>query len=211
MADLPNSRNQHVVEPGGLPAADGLDKAALLRKDQKAFEELVRQESPRLFRLLLRMLNDPDEAQSVLQETFLQAYQHLETFRGESKLTTWLYGIGINQARVALRKRRRLEPMSDEDIERLQPTFRGGVMYTDTPQAWNPERHAELADTKQLVRDAIDQLPEQYRTVILLRDIEELSTEEVAQVLEISAGAVRVRLHRARQALRALLDRYFHD
>lgn len=198
------------IEP--MQGRDGeVDQAAVLRRDRTAFEDLVRRESPRLFRVLLRMLGDADEAQSVMQETFLQAYQRLETFRGESKLTTWLYGIGINQARVVLRKRRRLEPMSDEDIERLQPSFRLGVAYVDPPQAWSPEKLTEIEDTKRLVRDAIDRLPEQYRTVVLLRDIEELSTEEVAGMLGITEGAVRVRLHRARQALRALLDRYFRS
>lgn len=191
-----------------LPKKQAVDTDAVLRGDRAAFEDLVRQESPRLYRVILRILHDEDEAKSIMQETFLQAYKGLETFRGESKLTTWLYGIGINLARAALRKQQRLQPLEDQELDRLQPEFRQG-MYAEPYEPWNPEKLAELKDRKGLVHKAIEQLPEQYRTVLVLRDIEEWSTEETAKMLSISEGAVRVRLHRARQALRALLDPYF--
>ncbi len=186
-----------------------LDPEALLQGDPAAFEMLVRQESLRLFRVIVRIVNDEDEAESILQETYLQAYKRLHTFRGESKVTTWLYAIGINLARASLRKSRRYDTLSDEDIERLQPGFRNGT-YVDPYEHWNPQKLAEQAERKRLVHAAINKLPPDYRMVVTLRDIEELSTAEVAQILNISDGAVRVRLHRARQALRALLDTYFH-
>ncbi|MDE2995182.1 MAG: sigma-70 family RNA polymerase sigma factor [Bacteroidota bacterium] len=178
---------------------------ALMAGDEKAFEQLVVQESPRLFRVIVRIIGDDDEAESILQETFLQAYQRIHTFRRESKLTTWLYAIGINLARASLRKSRRLSSLEDQEVERMQPAFNRG-MFVETPAVWDPSRVTELSDRQQLVRRGIGQLPEDYKTVIILRDIEEYSTEEVAKMLDISSGAVRVRLHRARGALRKLLD-----
>lgn len=178
---------------------------ALMAGDAKAFEQLVMQESARLFRVIVRIVGDDDEAQSILQETFLQAYQRISTFRRESKLTTWLYAIGINLARASLRKSRRISSLEDQEVERMQPEFNRG-MFVDTPAVWDPARVTELSDRQQLVRKGIEQLPEDYKAVIILRDIEEYSTEEVAKMLDISPGAVRVRLHRARGALRKLLD-----
>ncbi|MBO6575499.1 MAG: sigma-70 family RNA polymerase sigma factor [Rhodothermales bacterium] len=200
------SRHDKAAPPPGSP----LDVEALLSGDEAAFELLVRQESPRLFRVINRVVNDEDEAASLMQETFLQAYQRLHTFRRESKFTTWLYAIGINLARASLRKTRRLSPLDEDAVERMQPEFNGG-MYRDPVETWNPQRLAELSQRRELVHQAIAQLPDDYRTVITLRDIEEIKTEEVARILDISNGAVRVRLHRARQALRKLLDRHLRD
>ena len=185
-----------------------IDTEAVLRGDRKAFERLVHQESPRLFRIIVRILKDEDEARSVMQETFLQAYLRLHSFRRESKLTTWLYAIGINLARASLRKTRRYELLEEADIERLQPSFSKG-MYAQKYPAWNPHQLAERAERRRIVHEAIDQLPPNYRLVVILRDIEQLSTAEAARILEISEGALRVRLHRARQALRALLEKHF--
>ncbi len=185
-----------------------IDVEALLAGDRREFEKLVRQESPRLFRVIVRILRDDDETRSVMQETFLQAYQRLDTFRREAKLTTWLYAIGINLARASLRKTRRYDTLEEADIERLQPAFSKG-MYAQTYTDWNPLRLAERSERQRLVRQAIDQLPPDYRLVVILRDLEGLSTAEAARVLDISEGALRVRLHRARQALRALLEPHF--
>jgi RNA polymerase sigma-70 factor, ECF subfamily len=193
----------------GSTSGAAFDVEALLAGDPKAFEQLVVSESPRLFRVIVRILGDDDEAQSVLQETYLQAYQRLHTFRRESKLTTWLYSIGINLARASLRKSRRLSSLEDHDVERMQPTFSRG-MYTDSFELWDPQKLTELSERRQLVHKAIARLPHDYKTVVILRDIEEQSTEEVARILDISGGAVRVRLHRARQALRKLLESHIN-
>jgi RNA polymerase sigma-70 factor (ECF subfamily) len=107
-----------------------------------------------------------------------------------------------------LRKTRRYETLEEADIERLQPSFSKG-MYTQNFESWNPHRLAERSERQRIVRAAIDQLPPDYRLVVLLRDIEQLSTTEAARILEISEGALRVRLHRARQALRSLLEKHF--
>ena len=185
-----------------------IDLDALLKGDAQAFEQLVQRESPRLFRMIMRIVRDEDEAQSVMQETYLQAYKRLDTFRREAKFSTWLYAIGLNLARASLRKSKRYDTLEEDSIDRLQPGFSNG-MFTDNVEAWNPQKMAERSERKRLVHEAIDKLPPDYRTVLTLRDIEELSTVEVAQVLDISEGAVRVRLHRARQALRKILDQYF--
>lgn len=191
------------------PVADAeLDLDALLDGDRQEFERLVLRESPRLFRVILRIVGDTNEAESVMQETYLQAFKRLDTFRKESKFTTWLYAIGINLARAALRKTRRISTFAEADIERLQPAFSKG-MYVESFESWNPQRIAELEDRKRIVHAAIARLPDDYRTIVTLRDIEELSTAEAAAILNITDGAARVRLHRARQALRQLLDEHF--
>ena len=186
-----------------------LDLDALLSGDKTAFEYIVHSESPRLFRMIMRIVHDEDEAQSVMQETFLQAYKRLNTFRRESKFSTWLYAIGLNLARAAVRKLKRYDALDEDAIDRMQPSFANG-MYTEMYEAWNPQKVVEFQERKDLLHKAIDQLPSDYRDVVSLRDIEELSTSEVAELLEISEGAVRVRLHRARQALRKLLEQYFN-
>ncbi len=183
---------------------------ALRRGDHAAFEAMVRREMPRLYRVILRMVRDEDEARSLVQETFLQAYEGLERFRGDSSFSTWLIGIGINLARSSLRKRKREDVLSEGDIEALQPAFRMG-RYVQAPRAWKPLRQAERAERRQFVRSAVSRLPDAYREIITLRDLEELSTEETAEALGITRGNMRVRLHRARQALRALLEQHFDD
>ena len=185
-----------------------IDLDTLLAGDKAAFEKVILKESPRLFRMIMRIVQDEDEARSVMQETFLQAYKRLSTFRRESKFSTWLYAIGLNLARASLRKLKRFDTLDEEAIDRMQPVFSNG-MYADSYERWNPQKIAEKQERKDLVHKAIDQLPADYRSIVTLRDIEELSTSEVAEILEISEGAVRVRLHRARQALRKLLDQYF--
>ncbi len=184
---------------------DEIDVERLKQREIAVWEALVREESPRLFQFLLRFLQDEEEARNVMQEAFLQAFQQIDTFRGASRLTTWLYGIALNQARLLLRKKRRSETLGETDLDRLQPAFSRG-MYLHHYRPWPPDVLTEREELRQLVREAIDRLPDNYREIILLCDIEELSTKEVARLLNLSEGAIRVRLHRARQALRALLS-----
>jgi RNA polymerase sigma-70 factor, ECF subfamily len=188
---------------------DQVDIEALLAGDRGEFEKVVRQESSRLYRMIARLVSDPAEAESLLQETFLQAFQRLDTFRREAKFTTWLYAIGINLARAQRRKLQRTVSLSEEDVERMQPSFTRG-MFQPPPVAWDPHKLAIQNERHDLVHKAIQKLPEDYRVVLTLRDIEEYGTDEVAEMLDISSGAVRVRLHRARQALKKLLDKHFN-
>lgn len=187
-----------------------VNEQAVLAGDERAFEELVREESSRLYYVILRIVKDEDEAKSLVQETFLQAFKSMDRFRGESKLSTWLIGIGINLARSSRRKTSRYDTLAEEDMERLQPSFKMGA-YTEEYSPWRPDAVAEKSQRREIVHRAIGQLSDTYREIIILRDIEQLDTAETAQALDITEGAARVRLHRARQALRALLDDYFGD
>lgn len=191
-----------------LKILEPINLESLLAGDHDEFEKLVRNESPRLFRVIMRLLNDEEEARNILQETFFQAYKRLGTFRREAKVTTWLYAIGINLARASRRKSARYDTLSEPDLDRLQPSYTAG-MRTEKYEAWNPQKLLESDERHRLVHEAIMRLPEDYRVVVTLRDIEQLSTADVAKMLEISEGAVRVRLHRARQALRKLLTPHF--
>ena len=183
------------------------DIEALKRQDETAFEFLVTKESPRIYRALIRMVHDEEEAKNLVQETFLQAFRKIDTFRGEAKISTWLYSIALNLGHASLRKSKRYTQLSEDDIANLQPTFRFGK-YDQEVREWNPVESAEHNERHKIVHEGISQLPTDYRDVVQLRDIEELSTQEVAAVLNISEGAVRVRLHRARHALREILNDY---
>ena len=181
-------------------------RETLLRGNLTAFEHLVRQESPRLFRVLARIVRDEDAARRVVQETFLQAYERWRTFRREQKPTTRLYAIGIKRARAALGASQRDDTLVD--IDWLQPGFVDG-MHVERYEAWNAQKLTDRAQRKRMVCTALDRLPLDYRLVVTLRDIKAFSTAEVARILDIREGTVRLQLHRARQALRTLLAEQF--
>lgn len=207
-SELLHRKGDPVRDRNGRAERSNIDLDALLQGDRDEFEKVVRKESPRLFRIIRRIVRDDDEAESVMQDAYLQAYRTIDQFRRESKFTTWLYAIAINLARASLRKSRRFSPLDSVDVERLQPHFNRG-MYVESFDSWSPQKLAERQDRKRIVRQAIERLPADYRAIVTLRDIEELSTSETAAILNISEGATRVRLHRARQALRKLLDEHF--
>jgi RNA polymerase sigma-70 factor (ECF subfamily) len=151
-------------------------------------------------------LRHEEEAADAVQEAFLSAYRALDRFDQASRLSTWLHRIVINACLMRLRSRRR---RPEEPIEDLLPRFQADGHQVDHPTPeWEGSAEVLLArsQTRAIVREAIDRLPDSYRTVLLLRDIEELTTEEAARSLGVSENAVKVRLHRARLALRGLLE-----
>lgn len=169
-----------------------------------AYETLVRAYGGRLLQVARRFLGEAD-AYDAVQEAFLAAFKAMDGFDGNSRISTWLHRIVVNASLMRLRKK---SYKLEQSIEPLLPSFledghRAGV---GTPWQPNPEEHLEQNELRRRVRGAIDRLPHNYRTVILLRDIEGLSGVETAELLDITANAVKVRLHRARQALRELLD-----
>lgn len=176
--------------------------------EDAAFEELVRAYTARLVAVARRILGSHEEAKDVVQETFLAAFQSLDRFRGEANLSTWLSRIAVNQCLMKLRSRRR---KPEESIEDLLPTFLPDGHQVRESALWEVSiaTEVERKEVFHLVRQAIDRLPASYRTVLLLRDIEELSTEEVAGMLGVTTNTIKVRLHRARQALRTLLEPHF--
>ena len=201
-------RSHNKMPTTSSEATRKINLEALLGGNKDEFEKLVRQESPRLFRVIMRIVRDESEAESIMQETYLQAFRRLHTFRQESKFTTWLYAIAINLSRGSLRKSSRYTHLEEAEIERLQPSFVDGH-YIETYETWKPDTYTEREDNRRIVHEAIERLPPDYRAIVVLRDIEELPTTEAAAILNITEGAARVRLHRARQALRTILDGYF--
>ncbi len=178
--------------------------------DADAYEEWVRREGPRLLAATRRLLRNDEDARDAVQEAFYNAFRSLDRFEGGSKVSTWLHRIALNAALMKLRSRRR---KPERSIEEFLPTYLDDGHHVDRPQPWaeSGEAGAIRAETRELVRSSIDELPTDYRNVLILRDIEELDTAETARLLGVSAGAAKVRLHRARQALRTLLDPHFRE
>ena len=184
--------------------------ARLQAGDDGAFDEVVRGYGPQLLAVLHRYLPDESDAHDALQETFLSMFKAIGRFAGDSSLGTWLHRIAVNAALMKLRRRRR---KPEQSLDELLPKFTLDGHRAQPRGAWSnvPDEAALGRETRTLVRAAIDQLPEGYRTVLLLRDIEERPTEEVAELLELTPANVKTRLHRARQALRELLDRTYGE
>jgi RNA polymerase sigma-70 factor (ECF subfamily) len=182
--------------------------AGLQAGDGAAFEAFVRTFSGKLWRVARRMLRNDEDAADALQDAFLSAFKRIKDFRGESQLGTWLHRIVVNAALGRLRSQQRRPETS---IENLLPHFCEGEHQIDPPVPWKSitDTGVQQRETSELVQRCINQLPETYRIVLVLRDIEGLDTVETAHALETSVAVVKTRLHRARQALRALLDPHF--
>ncbi len=186
---------------------DGLLRA-LKQGDGRAYEALVRRHAGSLLVTARRILQHEEDAQEAVQDAFLSAFRGLDAFAGNSRLTTWLHRIAIN---ASLNKLRRRQRKPERSIEDLLPRFEQDGHLAEPAVEWrdDAETLVQRDETRHLVREAIDELPEIYRTVLVLRDIEGLETEETAEALGVSTAVVKTRLHRARQALRTLLDPYF--
>jgi RNA polymerase sigma-70 factor (ECF subfamily) len=181
---------------------------ALRAGDRAEFSRLVEATSAKTYRLAVKMLNDPQDAEDVLQETYLKAYSHLKDFDGRSSLSTWLYRIATNEALMQLRKRRPDIISIDEPVETTEGE-QEPVQIID----WCclPEDVLLSGETRARLDGAISHLPHNLRIVFLLRDIEDLSTHETAEVLNISEVAVKTRLSRARLRLREELSGYYSE
>ena len=187
------------------------DRALVARMqagDEQAFAICVRAHIGRLLVVAKRILGNEEDAQDAVQDGFLSAFKEIGRFEGRSGLGTWLHRIVVNAALGRLRSKHRAPERSIED---LLPHFTDGEHQIDPPARWKETAETALQqkEARELVRGCIEQLPATYRNVLLLRDIEGLDTEETAQILVTTAGVVKTRLHRARQALRSLLDPYF--
>jgi RNA polymerase sigma-70 factor (ECF subfamily) len=155
-----------------------------------------------------RIVGNDEDARDVVQSAYLSAFRAIDAFEGAAQLSTWLHRIVVNTALMRLRSRRR---KPEESIETLLPAFKADGHFEErfASGSLSAEQLLERKETRQIVRAAIEQLPDAYRTVLILRDIEEMPTREVADALEITPAAVKVRLHRARQALFTLLRRHY--
>jgi len=192
-----------------IPSADEARLiAALRRHDPEAFETIVRRFGGRMLATARRYLHGEQDSADAVQEAFLSAFQAIDGFEGNAQVATWLHRIVINACLMKLRARSRRPEVS---IDGLLPAFDPTGHHAEPVRHWRkpPDEELESEENRQLVRRLIDVLPEDYRTVLMLRDIEEFSTEEAATALQITPGAVKTRLHRARQALRTLLEPHF--
>jgi len=174
--------------------------------DRHACACLLKRFAPHVYAVALRMTGDPDEAEDVLQETFISACKHVQEFEGRSALGTWLHRIATNAALMRLRRHTPDVVSLDQPIASLE----GEDMPREIADwTFYPAGHALDGETRQVIEQAIAQLPDTLRTVFVLREIEGQSTEETAEMLGIGLSATKVRLHRARLRLRELLTPYF--
>lgn len=209
----------HRVTPcanlGSMASATPVDdEAALVAQlragDEAAYEQVVRSYGGRLLAVARRIVGSEEDARDVVQDAFLNAFRSFARFEGNAKLSTWLHRIVVNAALMKLRTRKR---KPEQSIETLLPSFLDDGHHEERFQSWDEpvDKVMERAETRELVRQQIDTLPEGYRTVLVLRDIEGLDTEETAKVLGLSVNATKIRLHRARQALRTMLAPHFRS
>jgi len=191
-------------------SALGFDEPSLVERaqvgDSAAFTTLVEQYQRKIFRLAMNITQNTEDAEDVLQETFLKAYQHLDGFQRNSKFYTWIVRIAVNEALMKLRKRR-----GDKFVSLDEPLETGEEEVKREVAVWegNPEDRYSQEEIRKILDEAVESLKPDFRTVFALRDIEELSTEETAEALGISVPAVKSRLLRARLALREKLTRQF--
>ena len=190
-------------------APDAPEMVAGLRAgDPQVFEALVRGQGPRLLSATRRILGDDEDAREAVQDAFLSAYRARHQFNADARISTWLYRIAVNAALTRLRSKRR---HPEESLEDLLPRFLPDGHHVEHFAAWTEAADVAIGrkEMAAIVRQAIDSLPESFRTVLMLRDIEGLSSDEAAAILHISPNAVKLRLHRARMALRTLLAPHF--
>jgi RNA polymerase sigma-70 factor (ECF subfamily) len=186
------------------------DESALVARakagDAAAFSELVEHYDRRVFRMAKQITQNDDDAEDVLQEAFLKAYTHLDDFQGNSKFYTWIVRIAVNEALMKLRKRR-----ADRSVPLDEPIDTGEDEVAREIAVWddNPEDVYSREELTEILDEAVQSLKPAYRTVFVLRDIEELSIEETAEALGLSISAVKSRLLRARLQLREKLTRQF--
>jgi RNA polymerase sigma-70 factor, ECF subfamily len=203
------------VPPASAPSfvhSDVVDEQALVSAlragSELAFETMVRVYGGRLLSVARRITRNDEDARDVVQSAYLNAFRALGDFEGGCQLSTWLHRITVNTALMRLRSQRR---KPEESIETLLPAFQEDGHHVEQFSDWSApaDRLLEREQTRTMVRACIQQLPDNYREVLMLRDIEELSTEEAAKVLSMTQTAVKVRLHRARQALSTLLRKEY--
>lgn len=197
--------------PGrAIPALDyaALEETELVtlarRGDREAFRAIMKRGNQRLFRVARAVVRQDAEAEDVVQETYLRAFANLDAFRGDASIFTWLTRIAINEANGRLRKRR--STVGLDQIEATQAKGAHVIMFPNADPTLTPETDAARAQIRRMLETAIDELPEAFRVVFVMRDIEECSIAETAEALDVLPETVKTRLHRARRLLREALS-----
>jgi len=204
------------VTPPAGETDNASDEALVERargKDEAAFEELVGRYEDKLYRLAMRFVRNETDAQEILQDAFLSAWRNLPAFEGRAQFGSWMYRVTVNAALMLLRSRNRHPEVTVEEVE---PTAlnnavaeSGQMMRGNADWSQRADEQLQSAEMRKYIQTSVDALPDGLRTVFLLRDVEELSTEDTAELLGLSVPAVKTRLHRARLALREAIGRYF--
>jgi RNA polymerase sigma-70 factor (ECF subfamily) len=215
---MTNDRESHAPSsagsPGGLSRpSDEVLVARARGKDEQAFEELVGRYEDKLYRLAMRFVRNETDAQEILQDAFLSAWRNLPTFEGRAQFGSWMYRVTVNAALMLLRSRSRHPEVAVDDVD---PTAlndavaeSGQMVRSTTDWSHRPDEQLQSQELRKHIQTSVDGLPEGLRTVFLLRDVEEMSTEDTADLLGLSVPAVKTRLHRARLALREAIGGYF--
>jgi len=181
----------------------------LLERDEQAFNEIVRLYKDKVFSLIYRMLGSRPEAEDVAQEVFITVFKNIESFRGEAKFSTWLLRIAANHSKNRIKHlaRRPTEGADPDDVSQLRA-------LPDRPQPpvqariESPDAMLEAAQTERLMQEAIANLPEDQRLLVVLRDVEEMSYQEIEEITGLPEGTIKSRLHRARMAIKEWVDRH---
>jgi RNA polymerase sigma-70 factor (ECF subfamily) len=202
-----SATNPHPLPSNIAKEDEHLLVAAAKRGDAAAFEELVNRYERKIFRLTMNITRNREDAEDAMQDAFLKSYAHLKDFQEDSRFYTWLVRIAANEALMRLRKRRPNQFSLDEPVEGEEDLMPREL------EDWGPSPEQRFAQTEmhEILSDVIDKLEPDFRVVFVLRDVEELSTEETAKTLGISVPAVKSRLLRARLKLRQKLNRYFRQ
>lgn len=171
-------------------------------RDERAFSELIESNGDRVFNLCFRLLGNREEAEDLAQEVFIKVFKKIDTFAGDSKLSTWIYRIASNESKNRIRHLVVRHDRSKAEFDEGVNTGAAAAGVTAPTQAKSPDAHLEGQQLEGIMQAAIAELEEDHRILIVLRDIEELSYEEICAITELAEGTVKSRLHRARLALR---------
>jgi len=212
---MSHSDTHHSPDAAEPSALAGLTDEALVArarsKDVAAFEELLGRYEDKLYRLAMRFVRNENDAQEILQDVFLSAWRNLPGFEGRAQFGSWMYRVTVNAALMFLRARNRHPEVMLDDVEPgvLNQAAERSVHGSSEDWSQRPDEQLQSEELRRHIQRAVDALPDGLRTVFLVRDVEGLSTEETAELLELSLPAVKTRLHRARLALREAIGHYF--
>jgi RNA polymerase sigma-70 factor (ECF subfamily) len=180
----------------------------LIVRDERAFNELVKTYERRVFALVLRMLGNRAEAEEVAQEVFIQVFKAIGTFRGESKLSTWIYRIAVNLCKNRSKYLRVRHAGEQDELEAVAERVPlGEARRANVGQVERPDEALAGRQVERIVQEAITQLEDSFRECLVLRDVEELSYEEIEQITGLAEGTVKSRIHRARAQLREIVEK----
>ncbi|NTJ10801.1 RNA polymerase sigma factor [Rhizobium lusitanum] len=204
MVGIPTAAPRHVPDMARLSDADLVVHARM--GDEKAIRVLVQRHNRRLFRSARAIVRDDAEAEDIVQATYVHAFTHLDAFRDEAQLSTWLTRIALNEALGRIRRRQRNVGLVEVDM--TAESGRGALLQFPTPfSVDDPEAEFSRAEARRLLERAVDRLPDEFRVIFVLRDVEGMSTEEAASYLGIKPATAKTRLHRARKMMRIAIEK----